>query len=198
MSESSCYTKPETGGEGSSGKPMNPSNLDNGIDLNQPSSGEVEHDEKGDKRSDKVDKIEFGLIDSPQSDMFSDKDGNMTQTECHISEDPFHDAIKAYLDQSGHQWVYLDTTNNTIVVCWVRIPDEAEDLKREIRLLMGDMVRLIRFVETVPPANMTWDAYWRTTERAVLPHVGYSREDRIPIPCDVCRRLAREEASSFW
>ncbi|RSL46153.1 hypothetical protein CEP53_010439 [Fusarium sp. AF-6] len=84
MSENSCDTKSDTGGEGSSGKPMKPNPSDNGIDLSQPSSGEGDgkHDEKGDKRGDKVDENEFSSDDN--SDMFFEEDGN----ECPTFEDP--------------------------------------------------------------------------------------------------------------
>ncbi|RSM15775.1 hypothetical protein CDV31_004876 [Fusarium ambrosium] len=121
MSEDSRCTKSETGGEGSSGKTMKPSPFDNGINLNQPSSsGEVdgEHEEKGDKRGDKVDEIEFGWDDSSESNMFSEKDGDVTQTECPTSEDPFevsYNGMKERLERSGNQCLYVDTTSETVV-----------------------------------------------------------------------------------
>lgn len=127
------------------------------------SQAEHIHSEEANKESNQVDDIELEQVDDTESeqvettqcDELLGNDEFTTQAEYFHPEDTPESAyiqpLTECLERSGLTWVYVSTTKitGTLVVGFLRYPDEtkAEDLKRELRRAMKEIVLNIKFVD---------------------------------------------------
>ncbi|KAI8717204.1 hypothetical protein NCS52_00795500 [Fusarium sp. LHS14.1] len=132
--------KPENRGEGSSEKPVKPTDHDH-AQLDESSSGEVKQDHwEENKESNQANDTDSGQDSTSQCD-------ELLGDSIHYD---FIQELKACLDRSGFKWAYLSTRmiENTLVVGFHEFPewDEAEDLKSDLRLVMKGKKLPIKFI----------------------------------------------------